>query len=425
MNAQSETNYNTSLNKGSRLAKIFENKSRDIQGPPSKPQIQSGYISPSPTQSQRQELNALNSLSSNPVHSVEELMAMLNNSSQVRNSPSSHFPFLTPDGKRNNVGLQSGSHSNHATFNSNQVSGLHSFQQHHLLHQQQLASNRLEPLYESRTEDRTFVPDGMVPGLRTAPPPAPRGRENLGHFNDALDDHLHYNLQRITQQQTRNIDPLFNGSAGPLFNQQPGRHVGGLPLQSLQQSHYRGGPSPALNQTASGLQSHRLPPGLANLGGRPPHDPSQFIGLQGLAPGGPQHNIHGNGPVQQQQLSFNAFANNTGLTNAQTRGPLLQNTGGQQLPLGNLGHHSLDPRLSNHHHLMGIGGSGTRINGGFSPQQVPNGPGNLGIRPQQQPQLLPHMLPHLLPPPMQQGHPSNNPQNHDLMALLMGGPLRE
>src|SRR5580765_4802806 len=30
MNAQSEANYNSSLSKGSRLAKIFENKSRDM-----------------------------------------------------------------------------------------------------------------------------------------------------------------------------------------------------------------------------------------------------------------------------------------------------------------------------------------------------------------------------------------------------------
>lgn len=309
---------------------------------------------------------------------------------------------------------------------NNQVPSIHSLQQQHL-QQQQLASNRLEPLYESRTEDRTFVPDGMVPGLRTAHP-ASRGRESLGHFNDLPENHLHYNFQRIGQQQTRNLEPLFNSPAGPLFNQQPGRHGGGLPLQSLQQSQYRGGPSPALNQTASGPQSQRLPPGLANLGGRPPHDPSQFIGL---TPGGPQHNIHANVPLPQQQLPFNAFTvgSNTGLNNAQTRGPLLQSTAGQQLPLGSLGHHTLDPRLSNHHHLMGIGGSGisgTRINGGFPPQHVPNGPGNLGIRPQQQPQLLPHMLPHLLPSPMHQGHPtSNNPQNHDLMALLMGGSLRE
>lgn len=95
MNAQSETTYNTSLNKGSRLARIFENKSRDVQGPSSKSQTQCGYISPSPTQNQRHELNALNGLSGNPVHSVEELVAMLNNSSQVRNFPSYHPSFLT------------------------------------------------------------------------------------------------------------------------------------------------------------------------------------------------------------------------------------------------------------------------------------------------------------------------------------------
>jgi hypothetical protein len=36
------------------------------------------------------------------------------------------------------------------------------------------------------------------------------------------------------------------------------------------------------------------------------------------------------------------------------------------------------------------------------------------------------MLPHLMPHMQQQGpSPSTNPQNHDLMAVLMGGALRE
>ena len=336
--------------------------------------------------------------------------------------------FLTYCQQRNNLGPQSGSSqllNSNSTFN-NHVPSHHSLQQH------QLPSTRLEPLYESRTEDRSFMPDGMVPGLRSVPPP-PRTRDGLGHFNDTTEDQLHYNLQRLAQQQQgRSLDPLFNGPAGPLFNQQSGRHgVGGLPLQSLQQAHYRGGPSPALN-TTNPPQQQRLPPGLANLGGRPPHDPSQFIGLQSLPALGAQHNNHGNGPIPQQQLPFNNYnvTNPVGLNAAPHRGPsqnsLLQS---QQLPLGNLGHHSLDPRLSNHHHMMGIGGSGiagNRINGQFPPQQAPVGPNHVGIRPQQQPQLLPQMLPHLMPHMQQQGpSPSTNPQNHDLMAVLMGGALRE
>jgi len=82
MNPQSDTNYNNSLNKGSRLAKIFEGKARDMSVPPSKPQMQGSYVSPSPSQSQRQELGSFGG-HGNTTHSMEELVAMLSNSSQV------------------------------------------------------------------------------------------------------------------------------------------------------------------------------------------------------------------------------------------------------------------------------------------------------------------------------------------------------
>ena len=266
----------------------------------------------------------------------------------------------------------------------------------------------------------------MVPGLRTAPPPR---RESLGHFNDPLDESLPYNLQRLTQQpQARGLDQLFNNPVTPLFSHQMGRPGNGMPLQPVQQSRFRGGSSPSLNTTSSAPQ--RLPPGLANLGGRPPHDPSQFLGLQqNLSSLGPQHGIHGGNPhSQQQQIPFNGY-NISGLGNGPTRVPgqnsLLQNPSTQQF---NLAHHGLDPRLSNHHQLMGIGGSGitgNRITGGF-PQQPPNGPNHVDVRLQQQ-QLLPHMMPPMMPAHLQQqGHPpSSNPQNHDLMAVLMGAPHRE
>jgi len=268
----------------------------------------------------------------------------------------------------------------------------------------------------------------MVPGLRTAVPP-PR-RESLGHFIDPLDESLPYNLQRLTQQpQTRGLEQLFNNPVTPLFTQQIGRPGSGVPLQPLQQNQYRGGSSPALNTTSSTPQ--RLPPGLANLGGRPPHDPSQYLGLQQNLPSlGPQHGMHTSNTLPQHQLPFNGYnvSNTVGLSNGPSRLPgqnnLLQNSASQQF---NLGHHGLDPRLSNHHHLMGIGGSGitgNRITGGFPQQQPPNGPNHVGVRPQQP--LPPHVLPQLMPPHMQQGHPSSNTQqNHDLMAVLMGAPHRE
>jgi hypothetical protein len=83
MNSQIEANYNNSLSKGSRLARIFENKSRDMPTAIPKTPHQTNYPSTASNQTQRQELGSLGGVSMNPVHSVEELVAMLNNSSQV------------------------------------------------------------------------------------------------------------------------------------------------------------------------------------------------------------------------------------------------------------------------------------------------------------------------------------------------------
>ena len=301
--------------------------------------------------------------------------------------------------------------------------------------QPQHGNSRLEALYESRADDRSFVPDGMVPGLRPIPPPPARGRDNLGYFPEQIEDGLHYNLQRMTQQQARNLESLYSGPTPPIYGQQ-GRH-GGIPLQSLQQPQYRGGPSPNLTQQnamSNGQQQQRLPPGLANLGGRPPHEPAPFQGHSTLPSVNPHNNIHGNGPLpQMQQPPFNNFnvGNNLAFNNSQVRGPVpgshVQNSVAPH-NLGNIGHPNMDPRLSNHHHVMGLGGSGvggTRMNGGFS-HQSPTAPSHLLMRPQQQQQPHPHMLPHLIPPHLQpQGHPGPNNQPNDLMALLMGGPHRE
>jgi hypothetical protein len=268
----------------------------------------------------------------------------------------------------------------------------------------------------------------MVPGLRPIPPL--RRDNNPAHFGD--DDSMHYNLQRIAQQQqSRNLEPLYPGPT-PIYGQQTNRQAG-LPMQSLQQPHYRGGPSPNLNQLGplpTGPPQQRLPPGLANLGGRPPHEPSQFIGLPGLPSNSPHNSLHTNPLLQQQQqqLPFNNFNVNNGFNSAQPRGPApsshVHNSNAQQHPLGNIGHPNMDPRLANHHHLMGLGGSGvggSRTNGSF-PHQGPAAPSHPVMRSQQQPHLMPHMLPHLLPPHLQQqGHSGNNQPTHDLMALLMGG----
>lgn len=314
---------------------------------------------------------------------------------------------------------------------------LHSLQQQHLQQSQQVHNNRLEPLYDSRSEDRSFVPDGMVPGLRPIPPPPSRSRDP--HFTEHHDDSIHYGFQRMPPQhnqqpQIRSLEPLYPGP-GPMFAQQGGRP--GINLQNLQQPHYRGGPSPNSSQGGpipNGQQ--RLPPGLANLGGRPPHEPTQFMGMGSLPANLPHNTIHANAQLPPQQLAFNTnfnAGNNIGFNGIQVRGPVpgphLHNSGAQQLSLGNNGLPSMDLRLSNHHQLMGLGGSGVsgnRVNGGFHQQGLAP-PSQLPMRSQQQQQQhpLPHMLPHLMQGHLQQGHPNSNSQSHDLMALLMGGPQRE
>lgn len=85
--AQVETNYNNgaAVSKGgSRFAKFFDGKSRDGLPSAGKPPMGGGFTSPSPNQLQRQEQVSLVTGTSNDQRAMEELFAMLNNSSQVR-----------------------------------------------------------------------------------------------------------------------------------------------------------------------------------------------------------------------------------------------------------------------------------------------------------------------------------------------------
>jgi hypothetical protein len=268
------------------------------------------------------------------------------------------------------------------------------------------------------------MPDGMVPGLRSAPP---RTRENAG-YPDTLDDpHLNHHPQRLHQQH-RTIDQMYPGS---MYPQQTSRN-NGFPLQP---PHYRGGTSPISGQPLSLPQQQRIPPGLANLGGRPPLEPSQFLGMPGVPAPGLHGGLHLNG---SSQLPYNTF----------TAGSNLNYAGGQQgrvlhqpptpvvhQTMGGPGHQShLDLRAANPNQVLGMSGvglGGLRGAGGGYPshQGPPPGQGSLlAMRPQHQQQLPPHMVPHILPPHLQQqqGPPGlNNQPTHDLMALLMGGTHRE
>ena len=278
------------------------------------------------------------------------------------------------------------------------------------------------------------MPDGLVPGLRPAPPRS-RSRESGGVlFNEQIDDPLHFNVQRLTQQ--RNMEQMYNAPMPSMYNQQAAMlRNGGLPIQ---QGQFRGA-SPISSQNPLQAPSQRLPPGLANLGGRPPHDPSQYLGSGVGIPGG---GLHGASPAQQV---YNTFTQG-GLGfngNAPVRGPPGPPNPLSLNAMGGLGPSSLELRAANQAQLLGLaaqanlgggGGGGMRGSGpGYGHQ---HGPGQLSAshvamrqqlqqqQHQQQQHIPPHMLPHLIPSHLQQqGLPGGNAQaTQELMALLMGGP---
>ncbi|KAF9821948.1 hypothetical protein IEO21_00378 [Rhodonia placenta] len=408
--------------KGSRFAKFFDAKTRDGQPMtgrkgPGLPGMQSS----SPIPDGRPLGGGLNGIpgTNGEARTMEDIFAMLQNSTQVQRPPSQ----IPPSGRVPSGGSPFGQHPPEL-LNVQQ-------QMHPQPHYSQ--NSHLDALYDSRFDDRNFVPDGMVPGLRPAPPRS-RSREPSGVlFNEQLDDPLHFNV-RLQQQRNLNLEQLYNGPNPALYNQQQAALLrnGGIPIQ---QQQFRGAPSPIANQNTMGGPPQRLPPGLANLGGRPPHDPSQYIGgpmgasLQGAGlQGGLQGGLHGGSPVQQP---FNNFVNGGTLGYGvvpQARGPP-----GPQNPLGlptmaGLGlQGNIDLRAASQAQLLGVGG-GLRGQGpGFAPQHIPTGQpsvAHLGVRQQQQQQLPPHMMPHMIPPHLQPQHglPGGNPQGaQDLMALLMGG----
>ncbi|KAI0669990.1 hypothetical protein C8Q78DRAFT_1139173 [Trametes maxima] len=379
---------NLGANKGSRFAKFFDSRTREPQatgprlaqqGPP----LQTGIPHP------RQEALALGGVGGpRGERTMEDIFAMLQSSTQSHRVS----PQIPQTGRIPQGGNQFAQSLELQILQQQQQQ-----QQHQQIHQQQLAqNNRLDALYDSRLDDRNFVPDGLVPGLRPAPPRS-RSREPGGIlFNEQIDDPLHFNVQRLTQQ--RNLEQMYNAPAPSMYAQQQQQQAGmlrngGLPIQPGQ---FRGA-SPIASQNPLQPPSQRLPPGLANLGGRPPHDPSQYLAAGVGLPGG---GLHGATPAQQV---YNTFTQG-GLGfngNPQLRGP----PGPQNPPW-----------------------SGP----GYGPQQGPGGQmsaSHLAMRQQhlqqqqQQQHLPPQMLPHLLPSHLQQqGVPGGNAQTtQDLMALLMGG----
>ena len=436
---------NYATGRGSRLARLIDQKARD--GPPpanrKMPGIPGFPSNPQMSDPRQGNVGLNGGLNGNGEgRTMEDIFAMLQNSRQVCHGcgydmlPCTDLCFvLNQRGASPQIPSSGRIPSGGSPFGHSPNDLL---QQQ--IHQQQHfpQNNHLDPLYDSRVDDR-FVPDGMVPGLRPAPPRS-RSREPSGIlFNEQIDDPVHFNARL---QQQRNLDQIYSASVPSMYSQQPAMlRNGGIPMQ---QQQFRGNPSPLSGQNVLGGPAQRLPPGLANLGGRPPHDPSQYLGgpLDGLG-GGLPGGLHAGQSLQQG--GFNNLGGG-GLAGAglggfgggpQLRGPAPQNplTLNSLNSMGNLGlQNNLDLRAANQAQLLGMpagmgGGLGGGIRGqgpGFGPQHGPSGqlPSQMTIRQHQQQQLPSHLMPHMLPPhlPQQQGLPGGTAQGtQDLMALLMGG----
>jgi zinc finger CCCH domain-containing protein 13 len=278
-------------------------------------------------------------------------------------------------------------------------------------------------LYDNRLDDRNFVPDGMVPGLRSTLP----SRRESGMFQDPLDDPSAFNVQqRIPPQRT--VDQMYPAPLPSIYhNPSSVPRNPGLPMQQP----FRNGNSPNPTNIHASTQQ-RLPPGLANLGGRPPHDPSQFLGS---IIGGPSPHLQGNGSGQPTYNFSNIGAGYP--AGPPVRGPpgVSPNIQSTIDPghLGSLLHaNKLDLRSPTQAQLVGlnngIGATGLRAPGGGFPQQnalsmhVPHTAMRQQphIHQQAPPQAISHLPQHIQASPGGSSQPAQ-----DLMALLMHGAPRD
>lgn len=280
----------------------------------------------------------------------------------------------------------------------------------------------------SDPEEGRFAPDGLVPGLRPAPP---RNRDvgGGGVYNNPLDD-LNLNprmgLQRggMDQMLPNPVQAQFNGQAMNL-----GRN-GGLPQQMM-----RNGQLPMNNFAgAQGLPQQRLPPGLANLGGRPPHEPTQFLGsgaggFNNIPPqfqgGLPQHVAATQGFNGLQNPNLAALSNQGLMRGQPGLGQLGQlGNGLGDLPSGSNARGGPNGPMQNQMLGLGVPNVGQGIRGGppFNNQQL-HGSSIPGVNLRQH-QVQPQLMQHLLPQQMH-GIPGGQPNPNDLIALLMGEGRRD
>ncbi|KZS93112.1 hypothetical protein SISNIDRAFT_100865 [Sistotremastrum niveocremeum HHB9708] len=458
-NAMSPTTH--ASGRGSRFAKFFDGKSREGPAasgvPKSQPMGSLGPVSRMPDialqspVAQQQSSRALHGnlqsdraaglpgqgsgsmMSDNAV--FNNLLDMLHNSSRAV------FPSQPDLLAQSNASHPSLPHAFNVQPSFRDASPLHQLQPPHHLHQlkqqqqqqQQQQSQPSLPLDGNFDMDARFQSDNMVPGLR---PNRLRDVPQIGAMGDSLDDPASFAVQRfppgsLEHSQTRSHAAMLN-------NQALGASRGqNLPFST---TGYRGGPSPIGGPNV--MPSHnqqRLPPGLANLGGRPPHDPSHFIG-------NPMGAMHANGlPQAQPQFPFQGNVGNAGTVfgmQQHPRGPTIPNQ--NMLPPGfgvvAGGHHpsAMDFTVQPGRNAMPMYQSNNMRggNGGFNPNHggnvVPNASGQpslASMRLQQQQGML-GPLQH-----MQAQQQMNNAMlggdahmNNDLMALLLnggGGPLRE
>lgn len=321
---------------------------------------------------------------------------------------------------------------------SQSLSGLQP--QHRSQQELLLGSSGLAGRHEAFMEpdDSRFTSNNLVPGLRSAHLGRSRDPANAQLYNQ-LDDTMQINPSRLQLQQQQQ-QRLLNEQLGQLPAQQFGGSQGPTALGRMggnfQQAPIRGGPSPISNFNPQGIPQQRLPPGLANLGGRPPHEPSQYIG--GGSFGVPSQNLHGNllqhgnSPQSFNQLQNAGLA--MGAAQPQLRGgpPGLQH-------LSNVAGGSMNgmefrggPNLAQQNQLLGLGGSGLpsalRGGPGFNNQQLQNIPQQsipMRQQQQQQQQLHPHLLQQMLVPQMHHAGHGGGHDTTDLMALLMRGANQE
>lgn len=318
-----------------------------------------------------------------------------------------------------------------------------SFGQNVAVQQHPSAQNhRLDALYDSRFDDKSFVPDGMVPGLRSAVlPNRVRDVGGLNYQPENLEEQMQIGVNRPPPQH-RNGE-LYGNNPQQIYLQTQ-QHQNFMRSGPLPQGPFRGNPSPISSQNPlqAPSQPQRLPHGLANLGNRPPHDSSQFFGngIQQLQNHQNVLHAHSNG-LMQPQASYPSFQSGNGFGIGGGGGG---GSGGTQMRLG-LGQQQHLQGLVGHNLLSGNSGSlDVRSGSAQTQQQLYSGLQSVGgyggqgqlnqaqlqaqlvLRQQQQRQQQQQLLsqgivPHLAHLQQQAGGAlGHNQPAQDLMALLMG-----